>query len=153
MSNEGYDLIKQAAADLDRKQRRLREIREELARTPTKVSSADRSLTVELDAVGELASIKFNSQRYRRMAPAELSATLVETIRRARAESRERFIGAFAEMLPAGIDRQQVRNGKPDLDQLFDDARRQASELVASLRAPDDDRVSARTRSAGGPVT
>jgi DNA-binding protein YbaB len=150
MSNAGYDLIRQAADELDRKQQRLHEIRDELAKTSTKVSSADRSLTVELNAVGELASIKFNSQRYRRMAPAELSAVLVETIRRARAESRERFLGAYKDLLPAGLGVGEAMNGKPDLDRLFDDARREASEIVADLRAPGGGQVSARTRSPGG---
>jgi DNA-binding protein YbaB len=153
MSNAGYDLIRQAADELDRRQQRLHEIRGELAKTSTKVSSADRSVTVELNATGELASIKFNSQRYRRMAPAELSAVLVETITRARAESRERFLGAYKDLLPAGLSVGEARNGKPDLDRLFDDARREAGEIVAGLRAPDRGRVPARTRSADGPAS
>lgn len=134
MSNAGHEMIMQAAADLDRKQQRLREIRQELAKTSTKVSSVDNMLTVELDAAGELASIKFNSQKYRRVAPAELSSILVETIRRARAQSRERIVSAYQDVLPAGLGLNEAKEGRLDLDQMFDEARREASEMVASLR-------------------
>jgi DNA-binding protein YbaB len=150
VSNAGYDMIMEAAAELDRKQQRLREIRDELARTSTTASAPDRSITVELDAAGELTSIKFNSQRYRRMAPAELSAVLIEVIRRARAESRQRMASAFKDMLPAGLHFDDVKSGKPDLDQMFDDARDEVRELVAGLRAPDGGPVAARITGRGG---
>jgi len=134
MSSAGYDLIRQAAEDLDRKQRRLREIRAELAGTATKVSSVDNTLVVELDAVGELASIKFNSQKFRRMAPAELSALLVDTIKRARAENRDRVLSAYQDVMPAGL--RELVTGATSLDELFDKARIEADEMVADLRPP-----------------
>lgn len=133
MTDAGYEIIRQAAADLDRKQQRLREIHAELAKSSTKVSSTDRMLTVELDAAGELASIKFNSQKFRRLPPAELSAVLVDTIRRARTQSRDRVLSAYKDMLPAGL--REAVTGKADLDAMFDQARREASEMVADLRA------------------
>lgn len=132
MSDTGYDMIRQAAEDLDRKQQRLREIRAELANSSTKVSSTDRMLTVELDGAGELTSITFNSAKFRRLAPAELGAVLVETIKRARVESRQRVLSAYKDLLPVGV--REVVNGKPDVDAMFEDARREASEMVANLR-------------------
>lgn len=132
MSDRGYDMIRQAAEDLDRKQQRLREISAELAKSSTKVSSTDKMLTVELDAAGELTSIKFNSQKFRRVAPAELSAVLVATIKRARAQSRERVLSAYQDLLPAGV--REAVNGNRGLDAMFDEARREAKEMVANLR-------------------
>ena len=134
MSNAGYDLIRQAAADLDRKQQRLREIRAELAGTATKVSSVDNTVVVELDAAGELTSIKFNSQKFRRMAPAELGSVLVDTIKRARAQSRERLINAYQDLLPAGL--RELVSGATSTDEMFDRARREADDIVADLRPP-----------------
>jgi len=132
MSDAGYDLIRQAAADLDRKQRRLREIRAELAGSSTKVSSVDNTLVVELDAAGELASIKFNSPKFRRMAPAELGALLVDTIKRARSENRARLFSAYEDVLPAGF--RELVTGATGLDEMFDEARREADDFVADLR-------------------
>ena len=134
MSNAGYDLIREAAADLDRKQRRLREIRAELAGTATKVSSVDNMVSVELDATGELTSVKFNSQKYRRMPPAELGAVLVDTIKRARAQSRDRVISAYQDLMPAGL--RELVSGATNLDEMFDQARREADDIVADLRPP-----------------
>src|SRR5262245_59950573 len=133
MNDAGYDMIRQAAEDLDRKQQRLREIRAELAKSATKVSSTDKMLTVELDAAGELTSITFNSQKFRRLAPAELGTILVDTISRARTQSRQRVFSAYKDLLPEGL--REVLNGKPNVDAMFDDARREADEMVANLRA------------------
>ena len=134
---EAHRKIQEAAAELDRSQERLGKLRGQLAKASTKVTSADRMVTVELDSSGELSSIRFNSQKFRRLAPAELAGILLDTITKARAQSRERILGAFRSVMPAGagMGLDDLLAGKPDLDKMFDNARRQAREMVASLGA------------------
>jgi DNA-binding protein YbaB len=127
--------IQEAAAELDRSQERLGKLRDKLAKGSTKVTSADRMVTVELDSSGELSSIRFNTQKFRRLPPAELGTILLETINKARAQSREKILSAFRSVMPAGTGTglDDVLAGKPDIEKMFDNARRQAREMVASL--------------------
>jgi DNA-binding protein YbaB len=130
----GHDKIAQAAAELDRQQQELRSVSKKLAGEVTKVTSTDKMVTVQLDARGEVASITFNTQSYRRVAPAELAANLVETIKRARAQSRDRMVGAYRSLLPTGFGLDGLFDGNQDLDAVFDRARRQARELLDGQR-------------------
>jgi DNA-binding protein YbaB len=134
---EAHRKIEEAAAMLDRSQERLGKLREKLAKGSVKVMSADRMVTIELDATGELSAVRFNTQKYRRMAPAELSTVLLETITKAREQSRERIVGAFRSVMPTGVGLglDDLLGGQRDLEAMFDSARRQAREMVASLGA------------------
>jgi DNA-binding protein YbaB len=138
MSTSGQDLIKEATEELRRQQERLLKVRAKLADTSTKVRSKDGMVTVTVDARGQLSSINFNSQKFRRIAPAELGSILVETIVQAQAQSRERVLRAFKPLLPQGLDVPGVMAGKTDLNKMFDDAVRESDEMMADgrLRIP-----------------
>jgi DNA-binding protein YbaB len=127
----GQDLIEEATKELRRQQERLLKARAKLADTSTKVRSKDGMVTVILDARGQLSSINFNSQKFRRIAPAELGSILVETIVRAQSESRERVLGAFKPLLPEGLDVSDLMAGKVDLNKMFEDAVHQSEEMMA----------------------
>jgi septal ring factor EnvC (AmiA/AmiB activator) len=58
----------------------------EIRAAKVKTVAQDRSLTVSMDSQGQLSEITFNGTHYQRMAPAELSSILVETINKARQE-------------------------------------------------------------------
>jgi DNA-binding protein YbaB len=130
MSAEMHDIVEKAAKDLRRTQTRLKAIRKKLDGTVTKVSSRDRMVTVTINQSGGMESIEFNSQKFRRMAPAELGSVLVETIRQAQAQSRERLLRAYQPLLPDHLGARDFMAGKTDLDQVFEDAMRQADELM-----------------------
>jgi len=138
MSQSGQDLIKEATEELRRRQERLQKARAKLTDASSKARSKDGMVTVIVDARGQLSAINFNSQKFRRIAPAELSSILVETIVRAQAESRERVLRAFKPLLPQGLDLSDVLAGKTDLKQMFDDAVRESDEMMTDgkLRIP-----------------
>src|SRR6266702_4278908 len=100
MSTAMHNLVEEAAKELGRRQARRKAIRKKLEGTTTKVSSLDRMVTVTIGEAGNLESIEFNSQKFRRMPPAELGAALVETIRQAQAQTRERLLRAYQPLLP-----------------------------------------------------
>src|ERR1700761_5587948 len=84
-----------AVAELRRQQERLQNASSKLRDSKTTFRSKDGAITVGLDGSGEITSIAFNTTKFRRMAPTELGAALVETIKQARAQSREQMLSAY----------------------------------------------------------
>jgi DNA-binding protein YbaB len=136
MTAEMHGFIEETTKELRRQQARLKAVRKKLEGTATKVSSRDRMVTVTIGQAGDLEMIEFNSQKYRRLPPAELGAVLVETIRQAQAQNRERLVRAYQPLLPGPMDIGAAVTGRVDLDEMFDDAIRQAGELLQD-DAPD----------------
>jgi DNA-binding protein YbaB len=128
------NLIQETLDELRSTQTRLAAARRKLHGTTSKASSPDRMVTVTVDAKGEVAAITFNTQKFRKMAPAELGSVLVETIREARQESRERVSSTFQPFFPQGTSVTDILTGKVNLDRIFDDAVHRAGELVPAQR-------------------
>jgi len=135
MPKGAEDLIRGAAEELRQQQARIKEIRKELDGVTFKATSKDRMITVTVDTKGEVASIVFNTAKFRRMAPAELGAILAETIRQARAESRDKVLDAYQSLIPSGMGLADAFSGKGslDLDKIFDDAFSKANEAIPGL--------------------
>jgi hypothetical protein len=130
MSMSGEEIIQQATEELRRQQEGLVAARTELGDTSTKVTSKDGMVTVVLDPRGQLGSITFHSQKFRRIAPAELGSILVETITKAQEECRERVMRAFQPFIPKNLNLREMMAGKTDLNQMFEDAIREADEMM-----------------------
>ncbi|MET9016685.1 MULTISPECIES: YbaB/EbfC family nucleoid-associated protein [Streptomyces] len=60
-------------------------------------TSKDRLVTATVDARGTLTELKFNSSRYRSMAPSELSAVLTDTIAKAQKDVTDQMKEIFGE--------------------------------------------------------
>jgi hypothetical protein len=120
--------VQQALDELRVQRERLARAQTQLAGSATKVTSKDHLLTVTLDERGDLASLVFHGTRYRRVAPTELAAVVVETLRTARAQALERMTELFAPFFPAGMPLQDLMRGDVDLDAMFADAVRTADE-------------------------
>ena len=126
-----------AVAELRRQQERLQTVSSKLQETKTTFRSKDGAITVTLDGSGEIASIAFNTAKFRRMAPAELGSALVETIRQARAQSREQVLKAYRSFIPARSGLDDLFGGKRDFSSAFDDAVRRANDILARGPAGD----------------
>jgi DNA-binding protein YbaB len=131
VSTQPHESFQDAVIELRRSQERLRSLRDQMQSKATKVTSKDGMITVTLDGKSEVTSIAFNTAKFRRMAPAELSAVLVETINRARSEGRARVIDAYRSMFPNGMDLDAVMTGKFNMDKMFDDTVRRAEAIIA----------------------
>ena len=127
MSVLPHESFEEAVNELRRSQERMRSLREEMQSKATKVTSKDGMVTVILDGKNEVTSITFNTAKFRRLAPAELSAVLVETISRARAEGRARIVDSYRSMFPDGLDIDAIMAGKFSVDKIFDDAMSRAN--------------------------
>jgi len=124
-------------AELLRTQERLRSVRAKLQEKPTKITSKDGMVTVAVDEGGEVTSIVFNTAKFRRMAPAELGAALVEVISQARAEARGRVISAYRSFLPEGMDLEKIMSGQASTDGMLAAAKRRGEQIMAAAQLPD----------------
>jgi DNA-binding protein YbaB len=125
------ETTQQAANKLRQRLDGLLQVREKVQESRTQVRSADGMITVVVDGRGELSSITFGNAKWRRMPPAELAAALVQTINKARVESRDELMRAYSPFLPRTLDLSGSRDHPANLDQMFDDAMRRAKELLA----------------------
>jgi DNA-binding protein YbaB len=121
-------------AELFRTQERLQAVRGRLREEPTKVTSKEGMVTVVLDDRGEVTSIAFNTAKFRKMAPAELGAALVEVIGRARAEGRSRMLNAYKPFLPDGMDLEKIMSGKLDMNGMLAAAKRRGEQIMADAQ-------------------
>jgi DNA-binding protein YbaB len=124
-------------AELFRTQERLQSVRAQLEKKPIKVTSKDNMIAVTLDQRGELTSITFNTAKWRKMAPTELGAALVEVIGRARAEGRSQVMGAYREFLPEGMDLEKIMSGKLDIESMLMSAKRRGEQILADAERPE----------------
>jgi DNA-binding protein YbaB len=124
-----------AMAELTRTQERLAALRETMAAKPYKATSKDGMVTVTLDQRGDIKDLKFNTAKFRRMAPAELSAALVEIINKARADGRAELAKAYKPFLPPGLDLDQMMNGKVNVNGILDAARERSQSFMAQMES------------------
>ncbi|MCI2417470.1 YbaB/EbfC family nucleoid-associated protein [Saccharopolyspora sp. K220] len=99
----------------EQEQAKLADFQQKLAETSTVVDSRNRMLTVTLDGSGELSDLKFNTTAYRTMAPAELSALILETLRKARSQSFQTMQELMGGGPLQGLDIEEIATGQADL--------------------------------------
>jgi DNA-binding protein YbaB len=119
MSNffEGMD---EAIANLKAQQARIGEASERMTKVTGSATSKDRMVTATVDSKGRLVDLKLKGTRYRQLAPAELTARIVETVREAQEQAASEAASTFAGLLPPGLG--IPIDGKFDLDAMFDEA-------------------------------
>lgn len=81
------------------------------------MTAKNRLVTATVDATGRLTELKFHTDGYRSMAPAELSAALVEVVERAQRQMADRVAGVYESLAPEGIDTAAVMRGDVDVEQ------------------------------------
>ncbi|WP_275041849.1 YbaB/EbfC family nucleoid-associated protein [Nocardiopsis potens] len=77
--------------------------------------SKDRMVSAKVNARGEIDELRFHTSKYRTMAPAELSAAVLDVIGRARAEMEQRVADALGPVAPGTPESRAevIRGGDP----------------------------------------
>lgn len=132
--SDPHKAFDKAMEELQRSQERLKSVRQKLQDKPIKVTSKDHMISITLDAAGEVTSIVFNTQKWRRMAPTELGSVLVEAITEARAQGRAQLAEAYRPFLPEGLDPTKIMSGKFSVDSIFESARRRSEQIMAAVQ-------------------
>jgi DNA-binding protein YbaB len=112
--------MQNAIAELRAEQAKIQEAGERMNRLTGSASSADRMITATVDSQGRLVDLKLAGGRYRKLAPAELTGRIVETVRAAQENAARQASDAFAGLLPPGLG--MPVGGEFDLDAMFDAA-------------------------------
>lgn len=128
MSAPHQNHVEEALEELRRQRERLAKARRDMTDRATSVSSKDRMVSVTVDGRGAITQISFGSTKFRRMAPAELGAVLVDTINAARQAALNEVAEKFQPMFPDSLKVKNLLSGKLDIDQMFADAMRLAKE-------------------------
>ncbi|MET9535479.1 YbaB/EbfC family nucleoid-associated protein [Streptomyces sp. NPDC006649] len=91
----------------------------ELAKYTVTVQSKDRMLTVVAGAQGDVREVKFHTDAYRDMAPAELGAALVEVIGQAREQAGQKVRETVSPFQGAGAALRKSMTGGNEMDDLM----------------------------------
>ena len=83
-------------------------------------TSKDRMVTATVDGRGRLVDLDLAGTRYRRLAPAELTARIVETVRAAQEDAAHATATMLTGLLPDGLG--MPVDGEFDLEAMFDAA-------------------------------
>jgi DNA-binding protein YbaB len=124
--------MQDAIAELRAEQAKIQKAGERMNRLTGSASSADRMITATVDSQGRLVDLKLEGGRYRKLAPAELTGRIVETVRAAQENAARQASDAFAGLLPPGLG--MPVGGEFDLDAMFDAA---VSAALATERTTD----------------
>ena len=119
MSTPFNEQIELVMAEFQEQRARLESARQELEKATVTATSKDHLVTVTASVSGEVREIKFHRTDYAAMAPAELSAVLVETITKAREKAGAKATAAFGELAGFGAGLRDSLAGGSELDEIF----------------------------------
>lgn len=127
MSDPIQNSIERTLAEMRAAQEEMARVQQELADVSVTSTAKGRVLAVTVDSRGDVTGIAFPTSAYRSMAPTELGALLVDTIRTARAEASQVAVEAFSPLLPSGFPLAEMMSGAPDLDAMMQEAMQTAT--------------------------
>ncbi|MGI5229455.1 YbaB/EbfC family nucleoid-associated protein [Actinoallomurus sp. CA-142502] len=128
-----YDL-NAAIADLRAEQARIEAATDRMSSVTGSAVSKDRAVTATVDSQGRLVELKLAAERYRRIAPAELAASIVATVRQAQDDAFREATSMLSGLMPDGLG--LPLSGDLDLAAMFDAAVTAAT--VTSQEGTDD---------------
>ena len=137
-SGSFQDQIENAMAEFTQQRARLAKTRSDLEKESVSESSKDHLLTVTVGMSGDVKEITFHSTDYAAMAPAELSALLVDIIGKARAKAAVKAKAAFSSLAGFGSGLRDSLAGSDELEKLFTSLEKEAG-VAAKPRVKEED--------------
>ena len=144
MSAPLQDRMESALAELRAQHDKIREFGDAMAARKTEVTSKNRMISATVDSQGRLVDLRFKGNRYRNLAPTELSALVVETVTKAQATASNETMAAAAALVPEGFGFPGLTGGELDLDEMFDAAVRLAEQPIFADEERTDQSAEAR---------
>lgn len=109
--------------DLDRARTELAETQERLKSVSGSATSPDGTLDITLDSSGAVERVEVVGSRYRKMAPKELAALILDTIRAAADDHQAALLDALPESRIEGVSNEDLLNGNVDFVELLSEER------------------------------
>ncbi|KQX49509.1 MULTISPECIES: YbaB/EbfC family nucleoid-associated protein [unclassified Streptomyces] len=137
MNNPLEERLAEALAEFEETRARLDEAAAEAARISVTVTAKDRTVEATVGAQGELTQLRFPTNRYRTMAPAELASVVMGTIAAARAQASSQLLDVYRPFGPIpGLDADAEGGFSPvEWDELFAPLRQDPDLVVPSSRS------------------
>ncbi|MGW6391740.1 YbaB/EbfC family nucleoid-associated protein [Streptomyces sp. NPDC055103] len=137
MSNPLEERLAEALAEFEETRTRLDEAAAEAARISVTVTAKDRTVEATVGAQGELTQLRFPTNRYRTMAPAELASIVMGTIAAARSQAASRLLDVYRPFGPVpGLNPDAEGGFAPvEWDELFAPLRQDPELVVPSSRS------------------
>ncbi|MEV6907499.1 YbaB/EbfC family nucleoid-associated protein [Amycolatopsis sp. NPDC051071] len=105
---------------------RIESAKADLASRTSSATSADRMVTVTMDAQNSVVGIKFNTTKYRSMPPEQLARTLLDVLERARQDMTDTVVEVFGPLMDQREDLRAAMTGSTDVDKMFSDLWKEA---------------------------
>lgn len=118
MESFGPDLEK-LAAEYAKHRAAAMNAAERVRTVESSATSSSGLVTVTVDGQGEIRTLLFNSQEYRRMAPAELAHTILDTVSKARKRAFAEVTGGMPAESFGGVSYNDIVSGTVDWDQVL----------------------------------
>ncbi|MFI6763369.1 YbaB/EbfC family nucleoid-associated protein [Micromonospora sp. NPDC050417] len=138
MSSPLHDRFEQAFTEFEEQKVALSDFERKLAESSKTVTAKNRAVSVTVDGQGDLMELKFPTNAYRTMAPAELSSLLVETIREAREQARASTTEMLETYLPGGMASFDMLNNPIDFEEILGEALRTADRMFSGMPSNTD---------------
>lgn len=107
--------LEEALAAYQRRREELATLQGELREVTGKATAPRQVVSVTVGQRGELTELRFPTNAYKNMTPAELSSTILKTFEEARNEALSRSAELMTPLMPSGMDVEGVLRGKVDL--------------------------------------
>jgi DNA-binding protein YbaB len=141
MSTPLSQQLETALADLRVQQTRIKAASEQLSKATGTATSKDRAIEATVDSRGKLTALSLKGTGYRKLAPAELAARIVETVRSAQDAVSSQAAEMLTGLMPAGLGLDMgptgLADGSWDIDSMFEAAARAVQEPLLGDGATD----------------
>jgi DNA-binding protein YbaB len=132
MSTPLHQQLESALANMRVQQARIKAASEQLAKATATAASKDRAIEATVDSQGKLTALNLKGTGYRKLAPAELAARIVDTVRSAQDAVGRQAAEALTGLMPTGLGLGMAptvsSDGGWDIDAMFEAAARAAQE-------------------------
>ncbi|AGZ38792.1 YbaB/EbfC family nucleoid-associated protein [Actinoplanes friuliensis] len=91
-------------------------LQQQMREISASATSARHEVTVTVGQSGVLTDIRFPTSAYKRLTPAELTATIMQTFAEAKEEATSQAAAILAPMLPDGMDARAMVSGQAGVD-------------------------------------
>jgi DNA-binding protein YbaB len=131
MSSPFNEQLEYAMGALRAQQAKIQQVQRELRQAEFSMRSTDRMVTATVRAQGDLTDLTFHTSEYRSMAPAQLSAAVVEVVAAAQQRATEKVAERFRPFRGAGARLRESMTGGSEFERWF--------EPLRAMRPPDPD--------------
>lgn len=134
MSAPRSEQLAQAASQYRKQFDELRETQRLLKEISCTVNAPRQTVSVTVGHGGAVRDIRFPSNAYKRMAPAELAKTVLKTITDAQQEAIRAAAALIAPTLPPGMNAEHLFTGDVDLQSLLPQESQRQDVTVDAMR-------------------